>query len=309
LSLKPTQFQRGQTIVRKGDVADEIFFIVGGTAEVFDDREGRVFAEFHAGSFFGEIGILFQMKRIASVRASSPIITVFRLSKSDFDRVLSKYPQLNDKITVEAKRRLEYNQIREKVRLSKRSEIVTDPEVVRETLKLVIFVDLLYIYCTDSFKKMYLFQDIPQEVLYQLALSMKLKIYEANEPIIRKDENGSSIFFVADGKAQVISDDGNSVYGDLLPNSFFGEIALFFDTKRTASVVASTVCTVLELEKESLDIIMNHDKAIKEKILQQAEGNHQLVISRKNTVLQSKNNGFEDFDKEKTIANLKKVCD
>ena len=156
---------------------------------------------------------------------------------------------------------------------------------------------------------MHLFQDLSQEILYQIALDMKLKVYEANEPIILKDEVGSSLFFVVDGKAQVISEDGNSVYGDFLPNSFFGEISLFFDTKRTASVIASTVCTVLELRKEKLDVIMNHDKSIREKITLQAEGIHQLVISRKDTVFQSKNNGMEDFDKEKTILNLKKVHD
>lgn len=140
LTLSPLQFFMGDIIIRKADVAREMYFVVRGAAEVFNEEDGTTFAEFYPGSFFGEVGLFFQIKRTASVRCISNHIAVFRLTKEDMDSVLKRYPEVAEKINEEAKARFQYNQEREKAKLSKRQQMQTEVEVVRERLKQVRIV-------------------------------------------------------------------------------------------------------------------------------------------------------------------------
>jgi len=79
---------------------------------------------------------------------------------------------------------------------------------------------------------------------------MKLCIFEENKLIIRRGEDANSMFFIISGEVQVESDDGSKIYAEMGQNSFFGEVALFYDIKRTANIRAKTQCTVMELYKD-----------------------------------------------------------
>jgi cAMP-dependent protein kinase regulator len=59
----------GDTLVREGDFSDELIAIEDGTAEVLQD--GEVVANFGPGDYFGEIGVLSNEMRGATVRATS----------------------------------------------------------------------------------------------------------------------------------------------------------------------------------------------------------------------------------------------
>jgi len=83
---------------------------------------------------------------------------------------------------------------------------------------------------------------------------MKLFVFEQNKIIIRRGEDAHSMFFIISGEVQVESDDGNKIYAEMGQNSFFGEVALFYDIKRTANIRAKTQCTVMELDKEGNNI-------------------------------------------------------
>ncbi|KAJ3114981.1 Kinesin-like protein kif27 [Phlyctochytrium bullatum] len=137
LTLCPVQYGCGDIIIQKGDIASEMFFVADGEAEVFSDEDGRVFANFYPGTFFGEVGLFFKIKRTASVRCTSSTITVFKLAKEDLDKVLKEYPEIDAKIKAEAKQRFEYNKMREMAKLTGKQEVETDIEVVREKLKSV----------------------------------------------------------------------------------------------------------------------------------------------------------------------------
>jgi CRP-like cAMP-binding protein len=59
----------GRTLAREGEFAYEFFVIEQGTAEV--TRDGKHLGELGPGDFFGEIGILAQERRMATVTATS----------------------------------------------------------------------------------------------------------------------------------------------------------------------------------------------------------------------------------------------
>ena len=61
----------GKQLAREGDFAYEFFVIESGTAKVTRDDESV--GELGPGDFFGEIGILAEERRIATVIATSPM--------------------------------------------------------------------------------------------------------------------------------------------------------------------------------------------------------------------------------------------
>jgi CRP-like cAMP-binding protein len=77
--------------------------------------------------------------------------------------------------------------------------------------------------------------------LDQLAGLFREHFFEAGSTIIRKGERGARVlafFLVLDGTAEVLS--GDEVKARLGPGDHFGEIALFTDVPRTATVAAET---------------------------------------------------------------------
>ncbi|KAJ3077161.1 hypothetical protein HDU98_007546 [Podochytrium sp. JEL0797] len=291
LKLNPVQYRQGESIVVKGEIANEMFFVVQGIAEVFNEENGTVFAEFHPGTFFGEVGIFLEVKRIASVRAHTADMTVFKLSKKDLDEVLLAYPDINAKIKAEAKQRFDLNQIREKSKLNSTQETATEVDVLRETLKQIP-----------------LFKGGSVAFFHELAMALKLRIFQPNELIIVADEPGSSMFFVADGVADVVSKDGKTVFGEFRPSSFFGEVALFYVINRTATIRARTVCTTLELHKDSLRAILAQHESLARTMLAKAEENYKLAIERQKAVKKLQESGdSHKFTIEDTIDRLSKV--
>jgi nitroimidazol reductase NimA-like FMN-containing flavoprotein (pyridoxamine 5'-phosphate oxidase superfamily) len=70
-SLQTVEIEPGAVIVRQGAPADKFFIIVDGEVEVVreDDGEERTLNVLRRGDFFGEVGILRELPRIATVRA------------------------------------------------------------------------------------------------------------------------------------------------------------------------------------------------------------------------------------------------
>jgi len=86
--LVAKNFDRGDYIVKINDMAKEMFFVAEGTVEYLDSKY-HVFSHGKAGDFFGELALLFSIPRTASVRAATDV-TVYILSKKDFDEIRAK---------------------------------------------------------------------------------------------------------------------------------------------------------------------------------------------------------------------------
>jgi CRP/FNR family transcriptional regulator, cyclic AMP receptor protein len=85
----------GRHLVREGDFAYEFFAIEEGTAEV---RRGDQFlAELSPGDFFGEMGLIGNVTRNASVIATSPL-SVMVLTGSAFRHIERELPAVSAQI-------------------------------------------------------------------------------------------------------------------------------------------------------------------------------------------------------------------
>ncbi|NBU74237.1 MAG: glucose-6-phosphate dehydrogenase [Planctomycetes bacterium] len=93
LMLEPNAVGPGDTIIHKGDMGTEMFYICRGEVEILDGKNQPV-ARLGEGSSFGEVGLLLDMPRTATVRAIGNC-DLFILRRESFRRALKDYPELH----------------------------------------------------------------------------------------------------------------------------------------------------------------------------------------------------------------------
>jgi cAMP-dependent protein kinase regulator len=79
-------FPPDETIVAQGDPGDAFYALVAGQVDVFEDE--RFVRTMGPGQHFGEIALLHDVPRTASVIAKTPV-RAFRLDREGFDRVIA----------------------------------------------------------------------------------------------------------------------------------------------------------------------------------------------------------------------------
>lgn len=101
-------FGEGDTIFRQGDSGDAAYIIVDGEADVsIDTQDGPLtVAHFRKNDIVGEIAILTDVPRTATVTASTRLETMV-ISKDLFFRLVMEFPQIAVEIMRELAKRLE----------------------------------------------------------------------------------------------------------------------------------------------------------------------------------------------------------
>jgi CRP/FNR family cyclic AMP-dependent transcriptional regulator len=89
------EVQPGKVLCKEGDVGREFFVIVDGEVEV--TREGKRVATGGRGEFFGEIALLEETPRMATVTAKTPV-RCFVLTRKDFRRLVEENPSVERKV-------------------------------------------------------------------------------------------------------------------------------------------------------------------------------------------------------------------
>ena len=101
-------FDQGQTLCREGDLGDNAYVIIKGTADVFvraGESEIKV-ATVGRNDFVGDMAILCDMPRTATVRATVPCETLV-IGKSQLMGLLKSFPEMSIAMMRVLARRLE----------------------------------------------------------------------------------------------------------------------------------------------------------------------------------------------------------
>ena len=93
----------GKTLCKEGEVGQEFFVILEGEAEV--TKDGKHLATRSSGDFFGEIALLQESPRMATVTATSPL-RFFVLTRRDFRQMIRENPDIERKVLQALARRL-----------------------------------------------------------------------------------------------------------------------------------------------------------------------------------------------------------
>jgi CRP-like cAMP-binding protein len=89
------EIPEGTVLTREGDIGHEFFVIVEGETQV--KRKGRSLGNRGAGDFIGEIALLEQVPRTATVTAKTDL-RVFVLTSKDFHHLLEENPKVQRKV-------------------------------------------------------------------------------------------------------------------------------------------------------------------------------------------------------------------
>lgn len=101
-------FQPNQSLFQQGDMGDAAYIIVNGEADVIvNTPKGPLkVAMVKKNDFVGEIAILCDVPRTATITATSELVTL-RISKELFFRLISEFPQMAVEIMRVLAQRLE----------------------------------------------------------------------------------------------------------------------------------------------------------------------------------------------------------
>ena len=94
-SADELDLREGTVLTREGRAGREFFVLVSGTAKV--TKNGRKVADLSAGDWFGEIALLTDTPRTATVTATSPV-DVLVITDRSFRRTVETMPSIALKI-------------------------------------------------------------------------------------------------------------------------------------------------------------------------------------------------------------------
>jgi CRP/FNR family transcriptional regulator, cyclic AMP receptor protein len=106
------QFQTGDILFNQGDAADAAYIILEGKAEILVDTPGGPLkvAEVEKGAFVGEIGILCEIPRTATIRATAPMLSL-KITKDLFFQMVTDFPSIGLEVMRVLAHRIEHMNI------------------------------------------------------------------------------------------------------------------------------------------------------------------------------------------------------
>ncbi|HSG12589.1 MAG TPA: cyclic nucleotide-binding domain-containing protein [Gaiellaceae bacterium] len=96
-------FGSGKTLIREGDAGREFFILLEGSADV--TLKGKVLATHGPGAFFGEVALMCDTPRIATVKTTSPSRALV-ITDRDFRTLVKTSPGIALKVLEAVGRRL-----------------------------------------------------------------------------------------------------------------------------------------------------------------------------------------------------------
>jgi len=89
--LRPIIYMASDFILRRGEYSENMCFIRSGKVEILASDDLTPIAYLEEGAYFGEIGIVFDMKRSASVRAMT-VCVISAIAKQEILTILKNFP-------------------------------------------------------------------------------------------------------------------------------------------------------------------------------------------------------------------------
>ena len=240
LHLRPQMHSTNDYILTEGDDAKSMYWLVRGAVAVTSRDGESTYAELKPGAFFGEIGILMDRPRTATVIARTKCLLVV-LKKEDLRKILPAYPDVEQAIRDEALERLTILEKKKKQILpdapptaaSARRGSKRTRDFISEENGAIIFNEsdangiskkrkspspgpneistssVLgngLVHVRSLLKELPLFTSLPSELLHFLGLNTLPRTFPPFTDIIKQDSMGREIFFIVKGEVEVLDE-------------------------------------------------------------------------------------------------------
>lgn len=229
----------GTRLIEEGALGDEFYVVIDGALEARQrDASGAesVLRQLKRGASLGEVALLEQTKRTASVVAVAPS-KVISLSRAAFDSVLAGHDDLRTQLLALVRARREFDR--------RRRERPSSEQLLQRLATLTGIEDLATL------------RDLERELSWETL--------PAGAALFRQGDPGDALFFVVDGALDVFvrRGDGTRMRLDRLESgAVVGEMALLTQAPRSADVLAHTDVSLLRLAKDGyLELVAAHPSA------------------------------------------------
>lgn len=230
-----------EAIINEGEEARAMYWLIRGSVVVTSRDRESVYAELPSGALFGEIGILMNVPRTATVLARSKSL-VARLNKEDLTRLLPRYPDVERTLREEAAERLailrrKKNQpepaedaAEQKARRpskrdfssmgaesepsiddgqprrnsNKRIKSPSPPTVSQPGISSALATGTVNV--RQLLRKLPLFSGLPDPFLHFLGLNAEPINYPPFTTIIKENTTGRDVFFITEGTVEVFNE-------------------------------------------------------------------------------------------------------
>merc|ERR1712107_57893 len=91
-ALKSETFKKGESIVVQDEPGDKFYIVEDGL--LYAEKSGAKVMEYKSGSYFGELALIRNQPRAASVVVESDVVKVLSMSRSSFNKMLGPLQEL-----------------------------------------------------------------------------------------------------------------------------------------------------------------------------------------------------------------------
>jgi len=116
-----------------------------------------------------------------------------------------------------------------------------------------------------------LFQSAPESFLAAIGSYLRPQLSSLNDYILTEGDEAKAMYWLVRGSVAVTSRDGESVYAELQPGAFFGEIGVLMGIPRTATILARAKCLLVVLKKEDLAKVLPNFPEVERTIREEAQ--------------------------------------
>lgn len=240
-----TVYEKGSVIFCQGEPGDAMYIIQSGAVEVscLKDNKEVVLALLERGEFFGEMALLDEQRRSATVVALHRT-RLLPIARSSFMERVRQDPSVTLYLLKIIGRRIEKtNNLLKKTAGVDASLGIT---VQSRNTSLIETAEEL------SSGKMSAAEPATLLAIPKTARSDSLH-YKAGQTIFTQGDYGDSMYLVMEGLVDIIerTETGDVVLASFGPGDFFGEMSLIMDAPRTATALAGATTYLLRITKDS----------------------------------------------------------
>jgi len=227
--IKPQIFQPNSTIIRQGERGNKFYILLNGKADVYLNKPGGselLVNQLKPGQYFGEMALLGNGVRAATVKASSDgPVSVVALDEKAFNSLVNDSRSLREELSDLIEKRNMYN----------------------------------HLHAVSS---------LNEKILSSILKETKPVLYEGGREIIKQGDVGNSFYLLLDGSVDILVKDEQRqerLVNQLTSGSYFGEMALMGDKRRTATVRVSHghSAKALELSAQEFEQLTNSSEQFK----------------------------------------------
>ena len=249
----------GEVLCRQQERDSRIFILLLGEVEVTESQAASpiILAHLKRGEIFGEIAALFNLPRMSTVTASKPSV-VLDIPGKIFEQVVLQRAELRNAVWQRYHQRL----------------------------------------CMTVMRMAKQLRHLPDEALTTLVKSVSLVSYASGTPIVEAGMPGDALSIIISGEATVSHKDQHQdkCVAKLRAGEYFGEWAMLTGAPSSATVTASTIVSLLCIDRENFLRLIQDYPSVRDGIdlvahNRQSQSDHMDVGSLNADVSASNSNG------------------